>query len=53
MHVDRLVSIMAAGHLYCDADFTSGPQAGTGIGMPSIKHRRLQRTLVSHANCKR
>jgi len=51
VHWNRLSSIVGDGYLYCDAHFAGkGPQAGTGIGMPKIKQRRLSKTLASHPN---
>lgn len=53
VHVDRLPSIVADSHLWCDAEIASRSEAnsdaGTTIGLNSIKRRRLtQLTLNSH-----
>lgn len=49
VHVDRLSSIVAEGHLLCDAEIQRRASPGTAIGMNSIKQRRLQElTLNSH-----
>ncbi len=49
VHVDRLVSIIAAGGLLCDAAVIANQTDGTTIGMNNIKQRRLQElTLASH-----
>ena len=48
VHVDRLPSIIADGHLWCDAVITQSSVLGTSIGMSSIKQRRLTKTLSSH-----
>jgi hypothetical protein len=41
VHVDRLASIVADGHLFCDASILKRAGPGTIIGMSSIKARRL------------
>lgn len=41
VHVDRLASIIADGQLLCDAQMAQRANAGTTIGMGSIKQRRL------------
>lgn len=49
VHVDRLPSIVAAGHLWCDAEVVRRAPPGTTIGMNNIKQRRLtELTLSSH-----
>jgi hypothetical protein len=47
-HVDRLPSIAADGFIWCDAEITRRAPAGTTIGMPNIKQRRLRQPLDSH-----
>ena len=49
VHIDRLPSIIADGHLWCDAEVARRGSPGTTIGMNSIKQRRLEElTLTSH-----
>ena len=53
VHMDRLSSIIADGHLWCDAEIArreaGKPGAGTTIGLSSIKQRRLNELqLTSH-----
>jgi len=49
VHVDRLASIIADGHLWCDAEIVRRNPAGTTIGMNTIKERRLNElSLTSH-----
>jgi hypothetical protein len=49
VHVDRLPSIVADGHLWCDAEIERRAPPGTMIGMNSIKARRLHELrLNSH-----
>ena len=48
VHVDRLQSIVSDGGLWSDAMMARRPQAGTGIGMTSIKQTRRSRQLSSH-----
>ena len=48
VHVDRLPSIIADGHLWCDAEIVRCSPPGTTIGMNGIKRRRLGLTLTSH-----
>ena len=48
VHVDRLSSIIADGHLWCDAHITRHGAPGTTIGMNDIKQRRLTNGLRSH-----
>ena len=49
VHIDRLPSIIADGHLWCDAVIARRGSPGTTIGMNSIKQRRLEElTLASH-----
>lgn len=53
VHVDRLASIVADGHLWCDATMPDRGAPGTMIGMPSIKHQRLHvRELTSRPGLK-
>lgn len=47
-HVDRLASIVADGHLWCDAEIARREPPGTTIGMSGIKQRRLRTRLGSH-----
>lgn len=50
-HVDRLPSIVADGHLWCDREMLQRDPQGTMIGMSSIKQRRLNELrLASHAD---
>ena len=53
-HVDRLASIIADGHLWCDAIIQNQPSFeppnGTTIGITDIKKRRLSTFLTSHPN---
>lgn len=49
VHVDRLLSIIQDGYLWCDAEIVRRNQGGTSIGMNHIKQRRLsQLTLDSY-----
>lgn len=49
LHVDRLPSVLADGHLWCDAEVARRAPPGTTIGMNTIKQRRLKElTLTSH-----
>ena len=48
VHVDRLASIVGAGHLRSDARMQRRPKPGTTIGMADIKRRRLTSRLDSH-----
>ena len=48
VHVDRLPSIIADGHLWCDARIMRHGAPGTTIGMNNIKQRRLANALHSH-----
>lgn len=47
VHVDRLPSIIADGHLLCDAEVEQRNLVGTTIGMTSIKLRRSRNKLKS------
>ncbi len=47
IHVDRLPSVIANGHLWCDAEVQRRSPPGTTIGMNSIKQRRLQELRLS------
>jgi ssDNA thymidine ADP-ribosyltransferase, DarT len=49
VHIDRLASIVANGHLQCDALMMKGTTAGTTIGMTDIKLRRLRLPVDCHA----
>ena len=48
VHYDRLPSIVAAGHLWCDAKIEELGETGTTIGMSDIKKRRLGLKLTTH-----
>ncbi len=48
VHVDRLASIIADGHLWCDAVMIQRQAAGTTIGMNAIKARRLVLPVKCH-----
>lgn len=50
VHVDRLLSILTDGYLWCDAVMVQRTHQanGTTIGMNNIKQRRLRTTLVSY-----
>jgi hypothetical protein len=49
VHVDRLPSIIADQHLWCDAEVVRRSPQGTSIGMSKIKKRRLNELrLASH-----
>ena len=48
VHVDRLLSIIEDGYLWCDSDIVRRRSPGTTIGMSSIKQRRLNLPLSSH-----
>ncbi len=48
VHADRLSSVIADGHLWCDARIMRDGAPGTTIGMNSIKQRRLTNPLQSH-----
>ena len=53
LHVDRLASVLAHGHLWSDKVAQQRASAGTVIGMSSIKERRLERNfLTSHPGLK-
>ena len=47
IHVDRLLSVIADGRLWCDEVMAGRPGGGTTIGMSDIKARRLASTLAS------
>jgi len=47
VHVDRLLSIVADGHLWCDAEVVRRVPTGTIIGMNGIKQRRLNELRLS------
>lgn len=46
-HVDRLPSIVADGHLWCDREVLRRAMPGTTIGMNTIKQRRLNELRLS------
>ena len=49
VHCDRLASIAADGHIWCDAKVAREGALGTTIGMNAIKQRRLKElTLSTH-----
>lgn len=49
VHIDRLSSIIADQHLWCDAEVVRRSPQGTPIGMSKIKQRRLNELrLASH-----
>ncbi len=48
LHVDRLASVVADGHLLCDARIAQRDAAGTIIGMRTIKERRLVLPVDCH-----
>ena len=48
VHVDRLSSIVADRHLWCDAVVIERRSGGTTIGMHDLKFRRLRLPLSSH-----
>ncbi|WP_446470175.1 DarT ssDNA thymidine ADP-ribosyltransferase family protein [Xenorhabdus stockiae] len=50
VHVDRLVSIITAGGLLCDAQVVAQYIVGTTIGMSSIKQRRLQELTLAKSS---
>ena len=47
VHVDRLASVVADEHLWCDAEIARRAPPGTTIGMAEIKRRRLNLPLNS------
>lgn len=47
VHFDRLASIVADGHIWCDAKVARDGAPGTTIGMNSIKQRRLKESTLS------
>jgi hypothetical protein len=47
VHVDRLLSIVRDGGLWCDAEILRRNPTGTTIGMPGIKRRRLEKLTVN------
>jgi len=48
LHIDRLVSVVAAGGLRCDAEMQRRGGGGTTIGMGRIKARRLSLPVACH-----
>jgi hypothetical protein len=46
LHVDRLESVLADGHLWCDAEVQRRSRPGTTIGMSTIKQRRLNQNFL-------
>ena len=47
VHVDRLASIIADGHLWADSEVRKRESDGTTIGMDHIKERRMRNMLQS------
>ena len=47
IHVDRLSSVIADGHMWCDEVMAARQDAGTTIGISEIKARRLASGLAS------
>jgi hypothetical protein len=47
VHVDRLASIIADGHIWSDSEIVKRQSAGTTIGMSNIKARRLNELSLS------
>ena len=47
IHTDRLASVVADGHLWCDTEIVRRKPPGTTIGMNNIKQRRLTLPLDS------
>jgi hypothetical protein len=47
IHVDRLPSVIADGHLWCDEVMAARQAVGTTIGMTDIKARRMTSQLAS------
>ena len=54
VHIDRLPSIVADGHLWCDTvmELESATDRGTSIGMSEVKDRRRHTALSSHSDLK-
>ena len=50
LHVDRLLPVIREDFLWCDAKTIQRGLSGTGIGMSSIKQRRLTSLLDSHSS---
>ena len=50
LHADRIPSVIADNHLWCDTRIASHPPVGTTIGMRSIKERRKQLTISSYSD---
>lgn len=48
LHVDRLPSILAAGHLYSDTEVRRRDLAGTTIGIQKVKNDRMARPVPCH-----
>ena len=48
VHFDRLTSIVADGHIWCDAKVARDGAPGTTIGKSDIKQRRLGLRISSH-----
>lgn len=48
VHVDRLLSIVKDGNLWCDAEVVRRSSNGTGIGMNHIKKRRLSQLRLTN-----
>ncbi len=50
VHIDKLASIVADGHIWCDKEMAQNPRAGTIIGMRAIKQHRMTNALESHVD---
>ena len=48
LHVDRLASVVAAGHLYSDAEVRRRRLTGTTVGMQELKDNRLALPVSCH-----
>jgi ssDNA thymidine ADP-ribosyltransferase, DarT len=48
VHLDRLLSIISDGYLWCDTKFISKSHSGTNIGMDRIKNRRKSLSFSSY-----
>lgn len=47
IHIDRFVSVLSDGFLYCDAEMLQKSPNGPTIGISNIKERRLEHHLAS------
>ena len=52
VHIDRLPSILEEGYLLSDGEVSSRQLTGTAIGMPSVKERRLNKSLLTKPELK-